>query len=237
VTLTGAGGCGKTRLAREIVITLVEEYKDGVWFTNLAPVTDPNLVTKEILKVLNIQETPGKTIADILIENIKDKSLLLLLDNCEHMINACAEIIEKLLHTVKGIRIMATSREALNIPGEVVWRIPSLSVPEYDTRTELVDIQNFEAVKLFADRAASGNPGFVLNTRNISPIIGICQRVAGIPLAIELAATRVRHLGPEDILERLDDQFKILSSSSRTIPERHQTLKATIDWSYNLLTD
>ena len=237
VTLTGAGGCGKTRLAREIARTFVEEFKDGVWFTNLAPVTDPNLVTKEILKVLNIQEEPGKSISDTLIENVKDKSFVLLLDNCEHLINTCAEIVEKLQQSVKGIRIMATSREALNIPGEVVWKIPSLSVPEPGAGKELADIKNFEAVKLFADRATSCNPGFALSTRNVTPIIGICQRVAGIPLAIELAATRVRHLGPEAILERLDDQFKILSSSSRTMPERHQTLKATIDWSYNLLTD
>ncbi len=237
ITLTGAGGCGKTRLAREIALTLVEEFRDGVWFTNLAPVNDPNMVIKEILKVLNIQETPGRTVTDILIDNIKDKSLLLLLDNCEHLINACAEITEKLIRTINGIRIMATSREALNIPGEVVWRIPSLSVPKHDTGTEIADIQDYEAVKLFADRAAYGNPDFILSKRNISPIIGICQRVAGIPLAIELAATRIRHLGPEAILERLDDQFKILSSSGRTIPERHQTLNATIDWSYDLLTD
>ncbi len=147
----------------------MEEFSDGVWFTDLAPITDPNLVTKEILKVLNLQETPGKNIADILIENIKDKNLLLLLDNCEHLINACADIIEELLQAGRNIRIMATSREALNIPGEVVWRIPSLSVPDHGNGTELSYNKNFEAVKLFADRAVSSNPGFTIKSRNISP--------------------------------------------------------------------
>ncbi len=237
ITLTGAGGCGKTRLAREIAMTLAEEFRDGVWFINLAPLTDPDMVTKEILKVVTLQEEPGKTVTDSLVYNLKDKSIVLLLDNCEHVINTCAEITEKLLQSAQGVRILATSREALNIPGEVVWSIPLLSVPKQKIINDINDIQRFEAVRLFTDRATTGNPGFALNARNITPIIGICQRVAGIPLAIELAATRVRHLGPEDILERLDDQFRILSSSSRTLPERHQTLKATIDWSYNLLSD
>jgi predicted ATPase len=236
VTLTGAGGCGKTRLAREIALTLVEEYKDGVWFTDLAPLTDPNHVAKEITGVLNIKEEPGKAIADTLIENIRDKSFLILLDNCEHLIEACAKIADRLMKSVKGIRIMATSREALNIPGEVVWRIPSLSFPKSGSKMAVDKVQSFEAVRLFTDRAASGNPGFKLNVQNISTVVGICQHVAGIPLAIELAANRIRHMGPETILERLEDQFKILSSSTRTTSERQQTLKATIDWSYNLLS-
>jgi non-specific serine/threonine protein kinase len=142
-----------------------------------------------------------------------------------------------LLHSVKDIRILATSREALNIPGEVVWRIPSLSVPEASSKKIVDEVQHFEAIKLFTDRAASGKPGFVLNPQNVSPIIGICRRVAGIPLAIEIAATRIKHLGADTILERLEDQFDILSTTSRTVPERQQTLKATIDWSYNLLSE
>jgi len=237
VTLTGAGGCGKTRLAREIALTLVEEYKDGVWFIDLAPVTDPNLVIRSITEVLSIKEEPTKPIVDTLTDNIRDRSLLLLLDNCEHLTEACAEISDRLMQSVKGIRILATSREALNIPGEVIWRIPSLSFPEPDSGRTIDEIQSFEAVKLFTDRAASGKPGFVLDSRNASPIIHICRRVAGIPLAIELAATRIRHLGADTILERLEDQFNILSTSSRAVPERQQTLKATIDWSYNLLSE
>ncbi|HUX95773.1 MAG TPA: AAA family ATPase [Bacteroidales bacterium] len=237
VTLTGAGGCGKTRLAKEIALSLVEEYRDGVWFTDLAPVADPNLVAKAITTVLKIPENPNRVIADILIENIKDKSLLILLDNCEHLIEACAEIADKLLQSVKGLRILATSREALNIPGEVVWRIPSLSFPGPDTKGDINKVRKYEAIRLFIERASSGRPGFILNPRNLSPLVGICQRVEGIPLAIELAATRIRHMDIEIIFERLEDQFKILSSSSRTAPERQQTLKATIDWSYNLISE
>jgi predicted ATPase len=237
VTLTGAGGCGKTRLAREIASTLIEEYKDGVWFVDLAPVSDPNYVAKAITGVLSIKETPDKTIIDTLIENIKDKTLLILLDNCEHLIQVCAEVADNLLQSVNGIRILATSREALNIPGEVIWGIPLLSLPDPGAKKDLDEIQRYEAIKLFIDRADAGKPGFTLNHQNMAPIIGICQRVSGIPLAIELAATRIRHLGPEAILERLEDQFKILSSTTRRVPERQQTLKATIDWSYKLLSE
>jgi non-specific serine/threonine protein kinase len=237
VTLTGAGGCGKTRLAKEIALTLVEEYKDGVWFTDLAPITDPNLVAKEITAVLNIHENPNRSIIDTLIENIKDKFLLILLDNCEHLIESCAEVSEKLLQSVKGLRILATSREALNIQGEVIWKIPSLSFPVPGSKEEIEKVQRYEAIRLFTERASSGKPGFYLNSQNVSPLVGICQRVEGIPLAIELAATRIRYMDPESIFERLEDQFKILSSTIRMVPERQQTLKATIDWSYNLLSE
>jgi predicted ATPase len=237
VTLTGAGGCGKTRLAREIALTLVEEYKDGVWFTDLAPVEDPGIVVNTIAEVLNIREVPDKVIIDIIIDNIKKKSLLLLLDNCEHLIGACAETADRLLQSVEGICILATSREALNITGEVVWRIPPLSFPEAGKIKNEVEVQQYDAIKLFADRAGLSKPGFAINDQNVLSVVGICQRIDGMPLAIELAATRIRHLGPETILERLEDHFNILSSTSRTAPERQQTLKATIDWSYNLLSD
>ena len=236
ITITGAGGCGKTRLAREIASMLIEEYIDGVWFIDLAPIKDPILVSKEISEVLNIKEDPNKPIVNTLIESIKDKSLLILLDNCEHLIQECAEIAHKLLNTVKGIRILATSREALNIQGEVVWRIPLLSFPITDSIKDIKEINQFEAIRLFVDRAGSNQPGFTLNPQNVSSVTQICRRIDGIPLAIELAASRIRHLGPKAILERLEEQFKLLSSSSRTGPERQQTLKATIDWSYKLLS-
>jgi predicted ATPase/tRNA A-37 threonylcarbamoyl transferase component Bud32 len=237
VTLTGAGGCGKTRLAGEVAANFIEEYEDGVWFINLGPVTDPNFVAMEISEVLNIKEEPKKAIIDTLIENIKNMSLLILLDNCEHLVQSCAEIADKLLQSVKGLRILATSREALNTRGEVPWRVPSLSFPDKVSKTEIDEALQYEAVKLFTERAASSQSGFTLNPQNTSFVIRICQRLAGIPLAIELAATRIRHLGPEAILDRLEDQFKILTSSSRTTPERQQTLKATIDWSYDLLSE
>ncbi len=238
VTLTGAGGCGKTRLAREIAFMLVEEYKDGVWFIDLSPISDPNFVSKEISNVLSIKEEPDKPIVNTLIKSIKEKSLLILLDNCEHLIQECAEIAHKLLNTVKGIQILATSREALNIQGEVVWRIPLMAFPgSSDSTKEIKEIIQYEAIKLFVDRAASSQPGFTLNSQNVSSVTQICQRIEGIPLAIELAATRIRHIGLETILERLDDHFKILLSSSRVAPDRQQTLKAAIDWSYDLLSE
>jgi non-specific serine/threonine protein kinase len=236
VTLTGAGGCGKTRLASEAAAALVDEFEDGVWFINLAPVTDPNFVANEIADVLEIKEEPNKAIVDTLTENIKSKSLLILLDNCEHLVAACAEITEKLLHCVKNLQILSTSREALNIHGELAWRVPSLSFPNNIANLDIAKAQHFEAIKLFTERASLSKPGFSLNPKNILPIVQICQYLAGIPLAIELAATRIRHLGPEALLDRLEDQFKLLISSSRTAPERQQTLKATIDWSYDLLS-
>ena len=237
VTITGSGGCGKTRLSQEIAASLLEQYKDGVWFIDLAPVTDPNLVAKEIIQVLKIQEESNKAIIDTLIENIKNRSLLILLDNCEHLIQVCAEIADKLLRSVNNLRILSTSREALNISGEVVWRIPSLSCPDPDSEKDIKKVQHYEAIRLFVDRAAAGKQGFTLNPQNVSPIVQICRHFEGIPLAIELAATRIRHMGPEAILERLDDQFRILYSSSRTAPARQQTLKAVIDWSYTLLSE
>jgi predicted ATPase len=237
VTLTGAGGCGKTRLAREIAFSLIEEYIDGVWFVNLSPITDPDFIAKSIAEVLSIKEEPDKPIIETLINKIKDKSLLILLDNCEHLVQACAEIVDKLLQSAEGIRILATSREALNIYGEVIWMIPSLSFPAPGSRVLIDEIDRYESIKLFTDRAALGKPGFKINTQNVSVISQICSRMEGIPLAIELAATRIKHLGPETILERLEDQFKILSSSSRIAPERQQTLKAAIDWSYDLLSE
>jgi non-specific serine/threonine protein kinase len=238
VTLTGAGGCGKTRLAREIAFMLVEEYKDGVWFIDLSPISDPNFVSKAISDVLSIKEEPDKPIVDTLIESIKEKSLLILLDNCEHLIQECAEIVHKLLNTVKGIRILATSREALNIEGEVVWRIPLMAFPPgSDSIKDIKEINQYEAIRLFVDRAGSSQPGFSLNPQNVSSVTQICQRIEGIPLAIELAATRIRHIGLETILERLEDHFKVLSSSSRVAPDRQQTLKAAIDWSYELLSE
>jgi non-specific serine/threonine protein kinase len=187
--------------------------------------------------VLNIHENPNRSIIDTLIENIKDRFLLILLDNCEHLIESCAEVSEKLLQSVNGLRILATSREPLNIPGEVIWKIPSLSFPAPGSKEEIEKVQRYEAIRLFTERASSGKPGFYLNPQNVAPLIGICQRVEGIPLAIELAATRIRYMDPESIFERLEDQFKILSSSTRMVPERQQTLKATIDWSFNLLSE
>jgi non-specific serine/threonine protein kinase len=237
VTLTGPGGCGKTRLAIASVSERISKYKDGVWFINLAPIADSNFVALEISKTLGIKEQPNKEIIDTLIEYIRNMSLLILLDNCEHLVQTCAELANRLLQSVKGLKILTTSREALNIPAEMVLRTPSLSFPDRDSNIDVNKVDRYEAVKLFVERAKTCKFDFDLNPQNVLSVIKICQRLAGIPLAIELAATRIRHMGPETILRHLEDQVKILASSSRTAPERQQTLKATIDWSYNLLQE
>jgi len=237
VTITGAGGCGKTRLASEVALSMLDEYNDGVWFVDLAPISDRNSVVNKFTEVLNIKEVPNQPVIDTLIEKTKNKSLLVLLDNCEHLVQPCAEIANSLLHSVQGIRMMATSREALNVTGEVVWRIPSLSFPDTESIKDIERVGKYEAIKLFVARAALSKPGFTLNPKNVLSVAHICQRVEGIPLAIELAATRIRHMGPEVILARLEDQFKILSSYGKAAPDRQQTLKAAIDWSYDLLSE
>jgi len=236
VTVIGAGGCGKTRLALEVIAKLNEGYKDGLWFINLTMVSDPNFITEEIIKGLGIKQEPDKEAISTLIENIENKSLLILLDNCEHLVQGCTEVADKLLQSVKGVKILATSREALNIPGEVVWRAPSLAFPDDCSNMDIDKVLEYEAIKLFTDRACISNQEFSLNPQNTCLVAQICKCVAGIPLAIELAASRVRHMGLQIILERLEGHMKILSTSSKIVPKRQQTLKAAIDWSYNLLS-
>ena len=237
VTVIGAGGCGKTRVSLEVIAKLKEGYKDGLWFINLTTVTDPNFVTEEIIKVLGIKQEPDKEAISTLIENIENKSLLILLDNCEHLVQGCTEVAAKLLQSVKGVKILATSREALHIPGEVVWRAPSLAFPDDCSNMDIGKVLEYEAIKLFTDRACISNPEFTLNPQNTCLVAQICKCIAGIPLAIELAASRIRHMGLQIILERLEGHMKILATSSKIVPKRQQTLKAAIDWSYDLLSD
>lgn len=237
VTLTGSGGCGKTRLACELAEKLVPDYKDGVWFVDLSPITNVDLVAKGITEALTITELPNQQITDTLIENIKDQELLILLDNCEHVIKACADIARKLMQAVPKLKILATSRESLSITGEQVWRVPSLTLLDPKSIVDVESVKESEAVMLFKDRARLNNPEFELEIENVTEVVSICNKVDGIPLAVELVASRTKHMDPKMILERFTDRFDQLSSSDPGISKRQQTLQATFEWSYNLLSD
>ncbi len=194
--------------------TLVQDYKYGVWFVDLAPIVTGDLVAREIIEVLQIQEGPNRTIIDTLIDNIKDRNLLILLDNCEHLIRACAVIVRKLTQSVPGLQILTTSREALNIKGEKVWIIPSLSLLVPNTIINVDNAKNSEAVSLFTDRAQLNNPGFELESDNVNEVVTICNQLDGIPVAVELVASRTRHMNPKIILERFATSFERLDSSN-----------------------
>ena len=237
LTLTGSGGCGKTRLALELAKKLLRNYPDGVWFAELAPLTDPALAPKSVANALGIKEQPDQSLAETLVEYLQDKTTLLVLDNCEHLLSACAELVDVLLHGCAALQIVATGREVLGIAGETTYLVPSLSIPNGRKLTRADELADYESVELFVDRARSAKPAFALSDDNAQPIVQICKRLDGIPLAIELAAARVRALSVEQIATRLDDSFRLLTGGSRTALPRHQTLRATIDWSYNLLTE
>lgn len=238
LTLTGAGGCGKTRLAIQVVTGLVSNFDDGVWFVDLAPIKEPGLIAESIAGVLKVKEEPHRPLTDTIFARWKDKNMLIVLDNCEHLVESCAETAELLLREILGLHILATSREALNTPGEITWRVPSLSLPESDRVEDAEKIrESSEAVRLFDERAKVVQPAFLLTDKNATAVLRICQHLDGIPLAIELAATRVKLLGINDILKRLDERFQVLLSGTRGAMERHRTLRTAVDWSYDLLTE
>jgi predicted ATPase/class 3 adenylate cyclase len=238
VTLTGSGGAGKTRLALQVAADVVEGYADGVWLAELAPITDPALVPKTVASALTVPEQPGRDMTDTLVDALRTKSLLLVLDNCEHLLAACADLTAALLRVCPQVRILATSREGLGVPGEALWRVPSLSVPE-DIRhlPPSEELVLYDAVRLFVDRAVMTAPSFAVTNENAPAVAQVCQRLDGIPLAIELAAARVKVLAVEQIAARLDDRFRLLTGGSRMGLPRHQTLRAAIDWSYQLLSE
>ena len=229
VTLVGPGGIGKTRLALETAAGVVGEYADGVWLVELASLADPALVPRAVGAALGVQDHGGRSDVEAVEAFLRDKRALVVMDNCEHLVGACAALIGRLLVASAGLRVLATSRESLGIAGEAVWPVPALAVPEPNAG----DVRECEAVRLFADRASLANPGFEMT----DAVVELCRRLEGIPLAIELAAARVKALSVEQILERLGDRFRLLGGASRTAPTRQQTLRATLDWSYELLTD
>jgi len=235
LTLTGAGGCGKTRLALQVASGLIDDFRDGAWWVDLAPLSDPDLVTHSVASAFKVQEGPSRLLIDGLCDYLRSRHVLLVLDNCEHLIGACAQLAESLLLASPGSRILATSRESLGLPAETVWRVPSLSVPaSLAASTETAE--QSEAVGLFIDRATAVAPTVVLSEANASLVGAICRRLDGIPLAIELAAARMNVLSVEQIYDRLNDRFRLLTGGSRTAVARQRTLEATVDWSYNLLS-
>ena len=236
-TLTGPGGTGKTRLSLRVASDLIDSFGNGVWFVELAPISDPALVTQTVMTTLGLREETGHTPSEILIDYLRAKTVLLILDNCEHLVAACAQLAETLLQTCPSLCLLVSSREALGIPGEAVYRVPSLAIPDLHTAQSAGSILKSEAACLFIDRAKSVAPAFAVSDENAAAIAKVCARLDGIPLAIELAAARVKILKVEQIAERLDDRFRLLTGGSRTALPRQQTLRALIDWSYDLLSE
>ena len=212
-------------------------YPDGVWLVELAPLTDAEKIPQLINATLGLVDSRSRSALDQLVDFFSDKHMLLLLDNCEHLIDACARLADRLLQACPQLSLLATSREALGVTGETTFRVPSLSIPEPKHTLPFDEITRFEAVRLFAERAASIQPGFLVTEANAPAVVQICRRLDGIPLAIELAAGRMDLLSPEQIAARLDKRFRLLTGGSRTALPRQQTLRASIDWSYSLLTE
>jgi predicted ATPase/class 3 adenylate cyclase len=237
LTITGTGGSGKTRLALQVGTQLVDHYPGGVWLVDLAPLTNPDLVVKAVADIFDLREEEGHPLLQTLVETLRSKAMLLIVDNCEHLLDEAARLTQTLISAAPRLHILATSREPLGISGEKVWSIPPLSFPESAQANDSLDYQEYDAIQLFVYRAAAAKPGFHLSERNISHVIDVLKKLDGNPLAIELAAARVKVLPVEDIAQRLEVCFQLLVSSSRTAHPRQQTLRALIDWSYNLLSE
>ncbi len=239
LTLTGPGGVGKTRLAIEVSRELdsVGTFADGVWLAGLAPLADAALLPQTTAAALGVREELGRAVLETLQESLRARRLLLVLDNCEHVVEACAELADALLQFCPLLTILATSREALNVAGEAVWPVPPLSVPARVDTWSPDGLLRLEAVRLFVERARSAVPNFALTDANAAAVAEICTRLDGLPLAIELAAARVRLLGPDQIAARLGDRFRLLAGGARTAMPRHQTIRALVDWSYELLPE
>jgi predicted ATPase/DNA-binding CsgD family transcriptional regulator len=252
LTLCGPGGIGKTRLALRLLAAAADEFPDRVWFVELADLRQPDLVVSRIAAVIGVTEEAGRPLLETLGEALRPRRLLLTLDNCEHLLDACAEVVRHLLASAPGLRLLNTSREPLSVAAEMIWRVPPLSVPAGGQAHGVVsagtssapaganpadapDAHRYEAVRLFADRAAASRPGFAIGPENIEAVTAICRALDGMPLAIELAAARVRALSVEQIRVRLDDRFGLLTAGDRSAAPRQRTLRAAIEWSYELL--
>jgi predicted ATPase/class 3 adenylate cyclase len=236
VTLTGSGGAGKTRLSLQVAADLLDQFPEGIWFVELSAITNSELIPKTILSASGVMEQQGRTVLQQLTDYMREKQLLLILDNCEHLIEACAKLTDDLLTHSHSLKILATSREALGVTGEASWHVLSLSLPDVHHLPALEQLTQYEAVQLFIERATLVQPNFMVKNDNAAFLAQICSRLDGIPLAIELAASRVKVLSIDQIAARLDDRFRLLTGGARTAMPRQQTLRATIDWSYDLLS-
>jgi non-specific serine/threonine protein kinase len=214
---------------------VVDRFTNGVWFVDMATVVDPGLIATAVATALRLREQPGHTMLETLVSFLREKRFLLILDNCDQIVSACAELADKLLRACPDLQILATSREGLGIAGETTWRVPSLAIPSGQDLRSFEKVAASPSVRLFVDRAASVVPDFKLTPKNAPAIVKVCQRLDGIPLALELAAARVKTISPDEIALRLGDRFRLLTGGSRTALPRHQTLRAAIDWSYHLL--
>ncbi len=237
VTLTAVGGAGKTRLALEVAGRLLAAYPDGTWFVDLTPAKDRHLLSRVFGSALGVHERPRQPMAETLIQHLSGRRLLLVVDNCEHVIEDCAGLVDTIHRSCPGVTILATSREPLRVSGETVWRLPLLAVPDPAAPIDLRELPECEAVGLFLDRAQLAAPTFRMSAENAPAVAELCRRLEGIPLAIELAAARAGLMSPDQMLERLQDRFGLLTGGSRTSPTRHRTLQSALDWSHDLLSD
>ncbi len=237
LTLTGPGGIGKTRLALQAATDLATAYPQGVWLVELAPLTEPTLAPQMVAATLGVHEEAGRSLVATLCERVGDRRLLLVLDNCEHLVDACAALAAALLRACPAAQLLATSREGLMVAGETTYRVPSLALPDPHHPPPPGDLLRYAAVRLFVERARMRRPDFTLSGDNADALVRICSRLDGIPLALELAAAKINVLTAQNIADRLEDCFRVLSGGFRTALPRQQTLQASLDWSYNLLAE
>ena len=235
LTITGAGGSGKTRLAVEVALRSVGDFGDGVWQVNLAPLTLSEAVVKSVAAALQVKEEADRPLLDSVTARLQGETVLLVIDNCEHVLGETARVAETLLRAAPGVTVLATSREALNVAGECVWTAPPLALPQPRAPLTVETARHFDAIRLFVERAAASLPRFELNDSNLDAVVHICARLDGIPLALELAAARIKAMGAAEISKRLDNCFRILTGGARGSLPRHQTLRGAVDWSYDLL--
>jgi predicted ATPase/DNA-binding CsgD family transcriptional regulator len=236
VTLTGIGGVGKTRLALRVARETERAFEDGVFLVELAPLQDPALLPHTVSDALAVPERSAREPVTVLADYLRGRRILLVLDNCEHVLEAAADLADRVLRAAPGVRILATSRQVLRMAGEHVYRVPPLPTPDPDQPMERGTATQYPSVSLFADRSAAVVPGFVLTPENEPAVIRLCQRLEGIPLAIELASVRLRVLALDDLANQLDDRFRLLRDGNRNLPRRHQTLEALVEWSHDLCT-
>jgi predicted ATPase/class 3 adenylate cyclase len=237
VTLTGSGGVGKTRHSLQVAAEVLDTFSDGVWLVELAPESSPELVPQALASVLGVHEDQSRSLMTTLQDHLQAKTVLLLLDNCEHLLEACAQLADGLLHACPHLKILVSSREALGMAGEVSFLVPSLSLPDAQHLPSLERLTQYDSVRLFIERAVAVKSDFIVANHNAPAVAQICSRLDGIPLAIELAAARLKGLSAEQISERLDDRFRLLTGGNRTALPRQQTLRAMIEWSYDLLSE